>query len=99
MYLLSRPVGHVRDVKIYTEGNNINISLEGSAKIALADRDGKLLKEQEHPGGIMGYTFKSWGRKERGLDFYLNPRNPERWTKFEAAMREIHDKIKNIEIK
>ena len=47
VYLLSRPVGHVRDVKIYTEGNNINISLEGSAKIALADRDGKLLKEQD----------------------------------------------------
>lgn len=58
-----------------------------------------ILMEQEHPGGIMGYTFKSWSKAERGLDFFLNPRNPERWTKFEAAMREIHDKIKDIEIK
>ena len=58
-----------------------------------------LLFEQQHPGGIMGYTFKSWNKKQPGLDFHLHRSNPNRWNKFENAMREIYDKIKDIDLK
>lgn len=39
VYLLSRPLGHVGDIDVRTEGNKINIKLEGAAKIELYDGD------------------------------------------------------------
>lgn len=37
VYVLSRPVGHIKDIKITTEGNEILIDFEGNAKIYLYD--------------------------------------------------------------
>ena len=42
VYILSRPVGHIRDIKITTEANKILIDFDGSAKIYLYDGE-KLL--------------------------------------------------------
>ena len=58
-----------------------------------------LLLEQEYPGGILGYTYKSWSHASVGLDLFLDKNNPDRWTRFEEAMRETYNKIKDIEIK
>lgn len=43
VYLLSRPKGHIRDIKITTDDNYINIDFEGSAQISLLDGKGQLL--------------------------------------------------------
>ena len=37
VYVLSRPEGHIRDIKITTDENKITVELEGSAKISLYD--------------------------------------------------------------
>lgn len=37
VYILERPVGHIRDIKITTEGNDIVIDFEGEGKISLYD--------------------------------------------------------------
>lgn len=37
VYILSRPEGHIKDIKIVTEGNKIIVDFEGSAKISLYD--------------------------------------------------------------
>ncbi len=39
VYLLSRPQGHIEDIHITTEGNTIQISLEGEAEISLYDNE------------------------------------------------------------
>lgn len=39
VYILSRPQGHIKDIKITTEGNKILVDFEGSAKISLYDYD------------------------------------------------------------
>ncbi len=39
VYVLSRPKGHIKDIKITTEGNKILVDFEGSAKICLYDDD------------------------------------------------------------
>ena len=46
VYLLSRPVGHIKDIKITTEDNLINILFDGKAEISLFDADKKLLNKQ-----------------------------------------------------
>jgi len=43
VYLLSRPKGHIKDIKITTEDNVINIVFDGKAKISLTDRSGNLM--------------------------------------------------------
>ncbi len=37
VYLLSRPAGHIRDIKITTEANKILVDFEGSARVYLYD--------------------------------------------------------------
>ena len=37
VYVLSRPQGHIKDIKIVTEGNKIIVDFDGSAKIYLYD--------------------------------------------------------------
>ncbi len=59
----------------------------------------KLLIEEENPGGILCYTYKTWSRHHKGMDILLQKDNPDRWTKFEEAMREVYAEIKDIEIK
>lgn len=39
VYILSRPIGHIKDINITTEGNTINIKFDGSAEITLLDRE------------------------------------------------------------
>lgn len=58
-----------------------------------------ILLKQEHPGGISCYTYKSWGPDHRSMDYYLGKNCPERWEKFEAALIETYNKIKDIEVK
>ena len=45
VYLLSRPQNHITDIDIKTNGNNIEISFDGQAKILLHDKNGNLLSE------------------------------------------------------
>jgi len=42
VYILSRPIGHIKDIDIKTDGNNINILFDGEAEITLSDK-GKVL--------------------------------------------------------
>ena len=46
VYVLSRPKGHIKDIDVVTEGNRINITIEGSAEVSLYDRDGVLLESK-----------------------------------------------------
>lgn len=45
VYLLSRPKGHIKDIRIVTEENFIKIDFEGKAKIELLDAEKKIIKE------------------------------------------------------
>lgn len=58
-----------------------------------------LLFEQEHMGGIHLYTFKTWTRSQPSMDVHLDKDNPNRWEKFEQALRDTYDRINNIEVK
>ena len=49
VYLLSRPEGHIVDIDIHTEGNDILVKFDGSAKITLTD-NGKVLEVKEAAG-------------------------------------------------
>ncbi|MBE6787763.1 MAG: hypothetical protein E7537_05390 [Ruminococcaceae bacterium] len=46
VYVLSRPRGHVKDIKIFTEENVINIEMDGPSDISLFDPEGKLLAKE-----------------------------------------------------
>lgn len=46
VYLLSRPMGHIKDIDIKTHNNVIDISFEGSSKISLCDADGKIIESK-----------------------------------------------------
>ncbi len=59
----------------------------------------KILLEEKNPGGILCYTYKTWSRHHKGMDVLLQKDNPDRWVKFEQAMREVYDQIKDIEVK
>lgn len=50
VYVLSRPKGHIRDIKIETENNTINVVFEGEAKISLFDGERKKLDEKSAKG-------------------------------------------------
>ena len=58
-----------------------------------------LLFEQEHMGGIHLYTFKTWTRSQPSMDIHLDKDNPNRWEKFEQALRETFDRINKIEVR
>ncbi|MBR4949450.1 MAG: glycoside hydrolase family 2 [Clostridia bacterium] len=45
VYLLSRPKGHIKDIKIKTEENNIFIDFEGEGEITLFDKDNIIEKK------------------------------------------------------
>lgn len=52
VYLLSRPQGHLRDIHIYTEGDQIRINMEGAAAVELYDAAGALLDSREGEGAL-----------------------------------------------
>ncbi|MCR4718674.1 MAG: DUF4981 domain-containing protein [Firmicutes bacterium] len=47
VYLLSRPVGHIKDIEITTDKNMINIDIDGSAKASLFDAEGNFISSKE----------------------------------------------------
>ncbi len=49
VYLLSRPVGHIKDIKLTTEDNKILVDIEGTANVELYD-NGKLLESKDVNG-------------------------------------------------
>lgn len=50
VYILSRPKGHITDIDIKTEKNNILVEFGGKARLNLFDAEGKLLKTAEAVG-------------------------------------------------
>ena len=52
VYLLSRPVGHIVDIKITTDDNTVNVSFDGKAAVSLFDRDGNLLGKTDAEGNV-----------------------------------------------
>lgn len=55
-----------------------------------------ILLEQENPGGIHAYTFKTWRTSEPAMDYYLGKYCPERWTRYEEKCREVFKEISEI---
>ena len=49
VYILSRPVGHIKDISITTEKNVINVLFDGKAHISLLD-SGKVIAEADAEG-------------------------------------------------
>lgn len=45
VYILSRPEGHIKDIKITTDNDIINIKFDGNAEISLFDAENNLLDE------------------------------------------------------
>ena len=45
-----------------------------------------ILLKEENPGGLMGYTFKSWSENTFALDHFLGRNNPNRWERFEQEL-------------
>ncbi len=43
VYLLSRPVGHIKDINITTDGDKINIIFDGEAEVSLFNAEGEKL--------------------------------------------------------
>ncbi len=52
VYLLSRPVGHIKDIDIRTDKDSINVIFDGEAKVSLYDMDKNLLNQQYAKGNI-----------------------------------------------
>ena len=59
----------------------------------------KLLKEQEHPGGIHVYNWKTWYDYRPALDYFLDKDCPERWDRYEKALQEACKEINNMKLK
>lgn len=57
VYVLERPIGHIRDIKITTEGNDIVIDFEGEGEISLFD--GKKLIEKKAAAKSARFTVAS----------------------------------------
>ncbi len=57
VYLLSRPVGHIRDIRIETEGNTIQTFFEGEGTVSLYD-GGECLGET-HAAGRAAFTVEN----------------------------------------
>lgn len=45
VYVLSRPDGHIRDIFIKTNGNNINIEFDGEAEVSVYDGEKELCRQ------------------------------------------------------
>lgn len=58
----------------------------------------KLLKEQEHPGGLHLYTWKTWGYKNPSLDILLDRDYPERWERYEATIQRVCKEVNEMKL-
>ena len=52
VYLLERPEGHIRDIDVTTDGNIINVKLEGKAEVSLLDAEGNCLEKKCADGQV-----------------------------------------------
>lgn len=52
VYLLSRPQGHIRDIDVRTQGDEIFAAFEGRGMVSLYDGDGKLLDSRDAEGEV-----------------------------------------------
>ncbi len=57
VYILSRPLGHIRDIDIKTDKDAINIAFDGEADISLYDAEGALL-ETKHAKNTAEFKVK-----------------------------------------
>ncbi len=58
----------------------------------------KLLFECKYPGGLFCYTWRSWSKKNEGLDYLLDTNNPERWERVQQHMIEVGKEIREIKL-
>lgn len=58
VYILSRPQNHIRDIDIRTEGNAIQVKLEGKAEVSLYNMEGKLL-DKKHAEGVVDFEVQN----------------------------------------
>ncbi len=58
VYMLSRPQGHIKDIDIITEGNNINVTIEGKADVSLYNASSELLDSREI-NGMTSFTVEN----------------------------------------
>jgi hypothetical protein len=49
----------------------------------------KLLDDCRFAGGLFCYTWRSWAKKNEGLDFRFDTNNPERWTRLQEEMIKV----------
>lgn len=56
VYLLSRPKGHIRDIDITTDHNNINIKFDGQGLVKLFDKD--VLLDSKDAEGVVSFTVE-----------------------------------------
>jgi len=47
VYILCRPIGHVKDINITTQDNDINIVFDGNAEISLFDAEQNLIEKKK----------------------------------------------------
>ena len=52
-----------------------------------------LLLKQKNPGGIVPYTYKN------SVDVFIHPDNPERWIKYDAALKNVCAELNAIKTK
>jgi len=57
VYLLSRPAGHIKDIKITTEENNICVAFDGEADITL--KDGERILAEKSAKGEASFTVEN----------------------------------------
>ncbi len=56
-YILSRPKGHIEDIKIVTEGNKILADFEGEGKVSLCEND--VLLDSKEASGKVSFTVEN----------------------------------------
>lgn len=57
VYILNRPLGHIKDIKITTEGNSILCEIQGSAEVSLYDNENLLEKKQIYGQGMFSIEY------------------------------------------
>jgi len=58
----------------------------------------KLLKEQEHPGGIHVYNWKTWYDYRPALDYFLDADCPERWNRYEKVLKDVCKEVDSLKL-
>jgi hypothetical protein len=59
----------------------------------------KLLDDCRFAGGLFCYTWRSWAKKNEGLDFRFDTNNPERWTRLQEEMIKVGKELGQMTLK